>query len=272
MKKILGLIKRIIKRTLRIIKMPLFKLQQIYFQIVGSNVECNICHYKAHKFNSDSWHLYCNCPYCSSSVRQRLLMASLSSLDNFSFDNIISNKKILHFAPEKSLGKLIQRKAKEYRTADFFAEGYSYDKIDYNIDISNMKAIENESFDCVIACDVLEHVPDHIGGIREVYRILNKGGYCIFTVPQKDNLKVTYEDLSITDKKERERVFGQYDHLRIYGDDFITILQDSGFEVTAVNESFFVKDIVDHYVLFPPILSKHPLATNYRKIFFGKKI
>jgi len=264
MKRILGLIKRIIK-------MPLPKLQQVYFNIVGSNVECNICHYKAHKFNSDVWHLYSICPKCSSSVRQRLLMASLSFLDKFSFDNIISDKKILHFAPEKSLGKLIQTKAKEYRTADLLTEGYSYDKIDYNIDISDMKTIKSESFDCIIACDVLEHVPDHIGSIREVYRILNKGGYCIFTVPQKDHLKVTFEDLTITDKKERERVFGQYDHLRIYGDDFIAMLQDSGFEVTAVNESFFDKNIVDHYVLFPPILSKHPLATNYRKIFFGKK-
>jgi SAM-dependent methyltransferase len=252
--------------------MPLFKLQQLYYQNVGSNVECNICHYKANKFNSDSWHLYCTCPYCSSGVRQRLLLASLSFLDNFSFAEIISNKKILHFAPEESLGKIIKNTAKEYKTADYFAKGYSYDRINYNIDISDMKVIKNESFDCVIACDVLEHVPDHIRGIREVHRILNKGGYCIFTVPQKDNLKVTYEDVSITSKKERKKVFGQHDHLRIFGDDFITMLQDCGFETTAVNESFFVKDIVDRYVLFPPILSKHPLATNYRKVFFGKKI
>ena len=265
MQKILGL-------TKRIIRISLFNLQQIYFYFVRSNVECNICHYKANKFNSDSWQLYCICPYCSSTVRQRLLMASLSFLDKFSFNNIISNKKILHFAPENSLGKIIKRKAKEYKTADFFAEGYSYSNIDYNIDISNMKSIKDEYFDCVIACDVLEHVPDHLGGIKEVFRILNKGGYCIFTVPQKDNLKFTIEDLSITDKKERERIFGQHDHLRIYGDDFFNMLQEAGFEVTAVNENFFNKNIVDRFVLFPPILSKHPLATNYRKIFFGKKI
>ena len=53
-----------------------------------------------------------------------------------------------------------------------------------------MKLLKNDFFDCVIACDVLEHVPKHISGIREVNRILKKGGYCIFTVPQKDNLKV----------------------------------------------------------------------------------
>lgn len=272
MGKFLGLTKRFIKKALKTVKMPFLRLQQFYFSIVGSNVECNICHYKANKLKSDSWHLYCNCPNCTSSIRQRLLMASLTSLDKFSYDNIINNKIVLHFAPEKSLTKLLAREAKEYKTADFLTEGYSYDKIDYNIDISDMKIIENETFDCVIACDVLEHVPKHLEGISEVYRILKKDGYCIFTVPQKDNLKVTFEDLSITDKKERERVFGQVDHLRIYGDDFITMLEDAGFEVTAVDESFFDESTVARNVLFPPVLSKHPLATNYRKIFFGKKL
>jgi SAM-dependent methyltransferase len=252
--------------------MPFFRVQQFYFHIVGNKIECNICHYKANKFNNDNWHLYTACPNCSAGVRQRLLIASLTYIDNFSFDNIISNKKVLHFAPDRSFYKLIKGVAEEYKTADFLAEGYSYDKIDFNIDISDMKSIKNESFDCVIACDVLEHVPNHLGGIREVNRILKKGGYCIFTVPQKDNLKVTFEDLSITDKKEREKVFGQHDHLRIYGDDFISMLNESGFEATAVDESFFDKDMVNHYVLFPPILSKKQLATNYRKIFFGKKI
>ena len=198
-------------------------------------------------------------------------MASFTYLDKFNFESIISNKKILHFAPEKALGKVIQSRAGEYKTADFLAEGYKYDKIDFNIDISSMKTISNESFDCVIASDVLEHVPDHLGGIREVYRVLKKGGYCIFTVPQKDNLKITLEDLTITDRNERERVFGQFDHMRIYGDDFSAMLQDAGFEVTAVNETFFDKNIVERYVLFPPVLSKNPLATNYRKIFFGRK-
>lgn len=247
------------------------KFHKIYFNTFNLNVECNICHYKTNRFYSDSWHLYCICPNCKSDVRQRLLIASLSNLEDFSFNKIIKDKDILHFAPEKQIIKLIKDKAKTYKTADFLAEGYTYDDIDYNIDISNMNIIENESFDCVIACDVLEHVPDHIGAIKEVYRVLKNGGYCIFTVPQKDNLKNTYEDLSITSKEEREKNFGQYDHLRIYGEDFVGMLENAGFEVTSVNEKYFSKQNVKHFVLFPPVLSKNPLATNYRKIFFGKK-
>lgn len=264
-----------VKETLKAIKQTAkgFYLQttQIYFNVAGNDVECNICHYKANKLSNDPWHLYCICPNCYSTVRHRLLLASLSLLTDFNFEKIISGKKVLHFAPEKYLEKIMRRRAGSYQTADFLTEGYSYQKIDYNIDISDMKAIDNESFDCVIACDVLEHVPNHRQGIQEVFRVLKPGGYCIFTVPQQDNLKETVEDLSIKNPKERKRLFGQYDHLRIYGDDFINMLSQSGFEVTAVDEHFFDKEVAEHYVLFPPVLSKNPMATNYRKVFFGRK-
>jgi len=263
------------KKFKQIAKKLYLNLAQAYYSVAGNKVECNVCHFKANKFRSGIWHLYSLCPKCGSQVRQRLLMASLTYLDDFNFNKIFKDKNVLHFAPEKSFGELIQKAAKTYKTADFFGEGYSedsYDKIDYNLDISDMKEIKNESFDCVIACDVLEHVPAHINGIKEVYRVLNRGGYCILTVPQKDHLAVTFEDPSITDPKEREKTYGQFNHLRIYGDDFVDMLKDNGFEVTAVNETFFDKKIVEKYVLFPPVLSKHPLATNYRKVFFGKKI
>jgi SAM-dependent methyltransferase len=187
-------------------------------------------------------------------------------------EKLIRGKRVLHFAPEGILTNLIKDQASTYETADFLTEGYAYDRIDHNIDISDMKEIGSGSFDCVIACDVLEHVPDHMKGIREMHRILADGGYCVLTVPQKDNLAITYEDLSITDPKEREKVFGQFDHLRIYGNDFVDMLEQSGFKVTVVNEGDFDMDLARKYVLFPPVLSTHPLATNYRKVFFGRKV
>jgi ubiquinone/menaquinone biosynthesis C-methylase UbiE len=134
-----------------------------------------------------------------------------------------------------------------------------------------MPEIRNESFDVVIAFDVLEHVPDYRKALEEVYRILSPKGFGVFTVPQKDNLLVTYEDPAIVAPQDRAKHFGQYDHLRIFGDDFSGTVEQKGFSVSVVNEASFPEKIRKRYVLFPPMLSKHPLCTNYRKVFFCQK-
>jgi SAM-dependent methyltransferase len=247
-------------------------IHQLYYGFAESKVECNICHCKDNRMSSETWHKYSMCLKCGSGVRQRLLWAALLKLDEVGINKIIKNKAVLHFAPENVLRDLIRDHSASYKTADFLAEGYDYKDIDLNIDMSDMKEVKDAQFDCVIACDVLEHVPNHLAAIRETNRVLKKGGYCILTVPQKDHLEKTLEDLTITDPKERERKFGQRDHLRIYGNDFVQILTDAGFDVTAVDETYFDPETVQRNVLFPPVLSKHPLATNYRKVFFGRKI
>jgi ubiquinone/menaquinone biosynthesis C-methylase UbiE len=161
--------------------------------------------------------------------------------------------------------------SKEYKTADFFAEGYLYNNTEYKLDISSMKEIPNESFDCVIACDVLEHVKDDFSGIQETYRVLNKNGIAIFTVPQKDHLKKTFEDNNLVTPEEREKHYGQSDHLRIYGEDFIQLMQEAGFEVKTIDENSFNYKYSKKHIIFPIITSQNPLATNFRKVFIGKK-
>jgi SAM-dependent methyltransferase len=134
-----------------------------------------------------------------------------------------------------------------------------------------MQGVESGEYDLLIACDVLEHVKDDKLAMREVSRVLRGGGYAILTVPQKDGLEVTYEDPTITDPLERKKHFGQLDHLRFYGQDFPRFLEAAGFQVAVVDEKSFPEAIVKKHVLFPPILSTTPLATNYRKVFFAHK-
>jgi hypothetical protein len=107
--------------------------------------------------------------------------------------------------------------------------------------------------------------------MREIFRVLSPGGCAILTVPQKDYLKETFEDPSIRSPEERERHFGQSDHLRIYGDDFPDLLATAGFRVTPIDEHSFPADLAQRHVLFPPRLSLRPLATNFRKVFFACK-
>lgn len=258
-----------IKLPLKIAKHSTSKVRSIFESALLSypkGVQCNVCGWEGRHFLSDSWHKHINCPKCCSSIRQRLFIAALQNIEELSFDRVISNKRILHFAPETIIRSIIQDKAAHYSTADFLRQGF-----DLKLDMSNMREIDSESFGVVIAFDVLEHVPDYQKALGEVRRILSSQGFGIFTVPQKDNLVVTYEDPAIVTPEDRIKHFGQRDHLRIFGDDFPSNVENRGFRVIAVNESMFSKNLNERHVLSPPQLSKHPLATNFRKVFFCQK-
>lgn len=47
------------------------------------------------------------------------------------------------------------------------------------------------SFDCIISSDTFEHIPDDANAIREVKRLLRKGGVLILYVPSKNGLLST---------------------------------------------------------------------------------
>jgi len=78
---------------------------------------------------------------------------------------------------------------------------------------------------------VLEHIPDDTKAMQELYRVLKPGGMAILQIPQDLKRDVTFEDDSITDPKERARIFGQYDHVRVYGRDYFNKLRSIGFRV-----------------------------------------
>ncbi|MBE0496343.1 MAG: hypothetical protein IBX45_08020 [Campylobacterales bacterium] len=76
---------------------------------------------------------------------------------------------------------------------------------------------------------------------RDFYRILTHSGKAILLVPLFD-LKTTYEDFSITTPEGRLEAFGQSDHVRKYGDDFIDRLKSVGFIAREVESSDFLDE------------------------------
>src|SRR5690606_34342708 len=84
---------------------------------------------------------------------------------------------------------------------------------------------------------VLEHVDDDKKALSELYRVMKPGGWGILQVPIRYKLKETFEDPTITDRKERIEKFGQYDHVRVYGTDYYETLKNAGFEVEKLNLS-----------------------------------
>ncbi len=133
---------------------------------------------------------------------------------------------ILHLAPEFCLQtKLSRLQNVHYVTADLDPT-----QVSVRMDVQ-FTPFRNASFDCVLCCHVLEHVPDDQKAMREILRILKPGGWAILQVPLDSTQDETFEDPNITSPGERERVFGQRDHVRIYGKDYRQRLAAAGFTV-----------------------------------------
>jgi predicted SAM-dependent methyltransferase len=194
------------------------------------------------------------------------LIAAVKNLPHLETHALVRGKRVLHFAPEKVISSFFKNESSKYLTADLYREN-----VDFALDMCDMTGVSDNSYDLIIACDVLEHVPDDSAALREISRILSMQGWAILTVPQKDNLTTKYEDQSITTPEGRRAAYGQEDHLRIYGDDFDTFLENHNFDVIVVDENDFDSELIQKHVLFPPILSEHPLATNHRRIYFAQK-
>src|SRR5690606_7130456 len=118
-------------------------------------------------------------------------------------------------------------------------------------DICNLP-FENDSFDVILCNHVLEHIPDDTKAMHELYRILKPGGMGIFQIPQDLNRENTFEDNSITDPKKRAEIFGQYDHVRVYGRDYFDKLRSIGFKVKEVDYTRQLPpEAVQRHVLAP---------------------
>ena len=166
-------------------------------------------------------------PSTLSLERHRLLWLYLTNETNF----FTSKKKVLHMAPEQCFLSRFKKLNHEYITADLDSP-----IADVKADIVNLPFNDN-SFDVIFCNHVLEHIQDDTKAMKELFRVMKKGGMGVFQVPQDLNRDVTFEDNSITDPKERAKIFGQYDHVRVYGRDYFDKLRSVGFKVEEVNYS-----------------------------------
>lgn len=155
-------------------------------------------------------------------------------------DFFTKNYKVLHIAPEQEfLRKFKKQKNLDYISADLFSP-----IVDVKADILALP-FEDEQFDVVFCNHVLEHIEDDRKAMRELYRVMKPGGWGIFQVPMKYSLDKTYEDFTIKDPKERQKHFGQYDHVRWYGKDYFERLESVGFQTQTLfySKKFSKKDI-----------------------------
>lgn len=171
------------------------------------------------------------CPGSLSLERHRLLWLYLKERTDF----FQAPKKMLHVAPEQCFIDLFRKQSNlGYTTGDLFSP-----LADVKMDIHKIPFDDN-SFDVLFCNHVMEHVEDDVLCMKEVNRVLKPGGFAILQVPSNYDREVTYEDKSITDPKEREKHFGQDDHVREYGVDYGDILRSSGL---LVKEDHFLEEL-----------------------------
>lgn len=165
-------------------------------------------------------------PSTLSLERHRLLWLYLKNETDF----FKKPYKVLHFAPEQAFYK----RFKKLPNLDYTTTDLDSPLADIKADICNLP-FEDNSFDIIFCNHVLEHIPDDQKAMQELFRILKYGGWGIFQIPQDLSRADTFEDNNITDKHERAEIFGQYDHVRIYGRDYFNKLRSVGFQVEEID-------------------------------------
>ena len=183
-------------------------------------VECPCCGWKGSKFDDYIEVAYtCRnaaCPRCDSHPRHRALYLWLTQ------QNWLEEKRGvgLVFAPEEALApvwesaslRIFRIDIKATRRADFLA------------DLTQLP-IATDSVDVLWCHHVLEHIEDDRAAIRELHRTMRPAtGELIVSVPMNGAITREYGQAN---KKESG-------HWRMYGDDFVERLEQSGFTVEAI--------------------------------------
>lgn len=258
------MIKSIIRLLLQIfprpflIRLSLLINRVIAIFLIGNKVECPVCGGKFRKFlpygyTKATGRENALCPKCLSLERHRLMWLYLNDETDF-FTNDL---KVLHIAPEQCFFK----RFKTLPNLDYTTGDLESPIADVHFDVQEIP-FEDASFDVVICNHVLEHVDDDAKAMKEMYRILKPNGFAILQVPMDTDNPKTMEDPTVTDPKERERLYRQKDHVRLYGLDYADRLSNAGFKVNSIE---YAKSFE------PTLASKYSLSMN-EIFYFNQKI
>ncbi|WP_186758318.1 class I SAM-dependent methyltransferase [Echinicola salinicaeni] len=252
MKRIISFVIRYIpRRFLQLISHFILRIMAVFYK--GDKVNCTVCDHSFRKFLPYGRKARENalCPNCLALERHRLMWLFLQQKTNF----FSAPLKVLHVAPELCfIDRFEKLKNLDYITGDIESP-----LAKVKMDIHDIP-FEDNSFDVVFCNHVMEHVDDDILACKEINRVLKPDGWGIIQSPVYDIPK-TLEDKSVTSPTERERLFGQRDHVRKYGHDYAKRLSKSEL---VVEENNFVKE------LSIECISKHALPPK-EIIYYCKK-
>ena len=231
-------IKRAVKRLIPEKAKSLLRYLYFSSRYFGFRYECSCCsgHFNKILTFGVKFRKNAKCPRCGSLERHRLLQLYLKNKTDF-FNKSL---RVLHISPlEIFRNDWSNLPNLEYISIDLLSTITTL-----QVDISNIPLPDNQ-FDWIICYHVLEHISDDAAAMKELFRVLKPGGTAILQVPINSLLEKTYEDPSITSPQDRERAYGQTDHLRTYGLDYKDRLEKSGFIVKPLD---YTKELGDDLI------------------------
>jgi SAM-dependent methyltransferase len=235
------MLKQIAKKILPKNNSPFFEeiflqFRGIIYRLIlnGSKYTCPFCKYSFNRFLPDGlnhavlrekkiigggYRENATCPFCLSTDRERLVYLFLKS------SNLLrSDIKLLSYCSRKEPSKDFEKTRIKYFSADL-----NCTRAKIKMDIQEIKFPSNY-FDAIICNHVLEHILNDKLAMKDLYRVLKPKGWAILQVPCSQIIQPSIEDPSVTTSKDRARVFGQSDHVRIYSKiDYLNRLKSVGF-------------------------------------------
>jgi SAM-dependent methyltransferase len=209
---------------------------------LGSSVECPICKRTFQSFlrfggRPNEW-----CPACRSLGRHRLMYLYLRDLtDLLGGDEPVS---ILHVGPEFCLQRLLAAIPKvTYVSTDLMVSIVDLLEVPPDVCMSITEACFSlNAFDLVICSHVLEHVSADRQAIAELFRVTKPGGVALIPVPVAWNCEMTDEREELN-PSERADLYGEADHRRRYGRDYLDRLHEAGFgtELFQLTDPFLIQ-------------------------------
>lgn len=217
------------------VKRPLRRIERLVAHApnLGTSRYCPVCRTPSKRFATDGTvpREDARCMYCDSLERHRLVWLYFQRMTDL-FDG--APKTMLHVAPEPMMqGLLKERLGAGYLTADL-----SSPQVMVRMDVTDIP-LGDDTLDVIYCSHVLEHVPDDRRAMRELRRVLQRKGWAVLLVPI--SASATLEDPSVTDPAERARLFGQDDHVRAYGPDYVDRLEEAGFNVRVTRPADFLR-------------------------------
>jgi len=195
---------------------------------------CAVCESNVRRFLpfGDPPREYAMCPICGSLERHRLDWLMFTEYTDL-FD--CSPKAMLHVAPEKFFSERFQK----IWNLDYLSADLNNPKAMVKMDVTNI-AYPDNTFSIIYCSHVLEHIPNDVKAISEFYRVLKPGGWAVLQVPVSADK--TYEDPTIVEPEERKKHFGQWDHVRLCGPDYIDRMKWAGFDAECLRATDIVKE------------------------------